>query len=60
MVKNINLFNYKNTSNFTRNKFFFDIIFTYLGYSNNFAEVGLAIAWENSLMVKLQSSKLSL
>lgn len=44
MVKNINLFNYKNTSMFTKNKFFFDIYFTYIGYSNNFAKVGLNIA----------------
>lgn len=44
MVKNINLFNYKNTSAFAKNKFFFDILFTYLGYSNKFAQVGLNIA----------------
>ncbi len=41
MVKNINLFNYKNTSSYTNNKFFFDILFTYLGYTNKFALVGL-------------------
>ena len=58
MVKNITLFNYKNTSVFAKSKFFFDILFNHWGYSNTFAHVGLSIARENSLMVKLQSSKL--
>lgn len=44
MVKNITLFNYKNTSQFVKNKFFFDIIFSYYTYENNYARVSLAIA----------------
>lgn len=60
MVKNINLFNYKNTSQFTQNKFFFDILFGFYlhGNNNNFIRVALATVRENSLMVKPQSSKL--
>lgn len=44
MVKNITLFNYKNTSQFVKNKFFFDIIVNYYTYENNYARVSLAIA----------------
>lgn len=44
MIKNITLFNYKNTTQFTKNKFFFDIIFSFYQYKNNYAQVNLAIA----------------
>lgn len=60
MVKNITLFNYKNTVQFTKNKFFFDIIIEYYNYNNTFAKFAIATARENSLMVKPQSSKLLL
>ena len=60
MIKNINLFNYRNTAQFTKNKFFFDIFFGYFNYNNNFTKFALASLRKNSLMVKPQSSKLSL
>lgn len=60
MVKNINLFNYKNTVQFTKNKFFFDIFIEYYNYNNTFAKFAIATVRENSLMVKPQSSKLLL
>lgn len=44
MVKNINLFNYKNTTQFAKNKFFFDILFGFYMYRNNFAKTSLAVA----------------
>lgn len=44
MVKNITLFNYKNTTQFTKNKFFFDIFFGFYLYRNNFAKASLVIA----------------
>lgn len=44
MIKNITLFNYKNTTQFTKNKFFFDIIFLFYNYENNYAQINLAIA----------------
>lgn len=43
MVKNITIFNYKNTSQFVKNKFFFDTLFGYYNYKNSFAQVGLIV-----------------
>lgn len=60
MVKNITLFNYKNTTQFTKHKFFFDILYGFFLYKNLFTKLGIELVRENSLKVKLQSSKLSL
>lgn len=62
MINNITLFNYKNTSSFTKNKNFYDILVNFYNYQNNFKKLSYNTynIWENSLMVKLQSSKLSL
>lgn len=39
MINNISLFNYKNTSNFLKNKSFYDIIFNFYTYQNNFKKI---------------------
>jgi hypothetical protein len=43
MVKNINLFNYKNSTQFTKNKFFFDIFFGFYIYQNTYARASLSL-----------------
>lgn len=60
MVKNINIFNYKNTTQFTKNSYFYDILISTYYDKNNFTKTSLFLARENSLTVKLQSSKLLL
>lgn len=59
-IKNINLFNYKNTSQYSNNKVFFDILFSFYYKNNYFFKSTVVNLRENSLMVKLQSSKLLL
>lgn len=44
MVKNITLFNYKNSTNFTANKFFFDIFYSIFYNKKNFIEYSYAYA----------------
>lgn len=39
MIKNITLFNYKNTVQWTKNKFFYDIIINFYLYENKFSKV---------------------
>ncbi len=60
MIKMITIFNYKNTTNFTENSFVSDIISYWLHRNYLYTRVYLNFARENSLMVKLQSSKLLL
>lgn len=60
MIKIITLFNYKNTTNFTENSFIGDITSYWLHRNFIYTKIYLNYARENSLMVKLQSSKLSL
>lgn len=43
-VKNISLFNYKNTTQFTANNFFFDIFIKYYTRHNLFSKFSLVIA----------------
>ena len=43
MIKNINLFNYKNGTQFTKNKFFFDIFVKFYMYKNIYATASIAI-----------------
>ncbi len=60
MVKNITLFNSKNTTKFSKNTQFFNIILYFYYKNTNFTKIALSTVRENSLTVKLQSSKLSL
>ena len=39
MINNITLFNYKNTSSFTKNKNFYDILVNFYNYQNNFKKL---------------------
>lgn len=39
MIKNITLFNYKNTVQWTKNKFFYDIIINFYLYENKFSKI---------------------
>lgn len=39
MIKNITLFNYKNTIQWTKNKFFYDIIINFYLYENKFSKI---------------------
>lgn len=39
MINNISLFNYKNTSNFLKNKSFYDILVSFYSYQNNFKKI---------------------
>lgn len=39
MIKNITLFNYKNTTQWTKNKFFYDIIINFYLYKNKFSKI---------------------
>lgn len=39
MIKNITLFNYKNTIQWTKNKFFYDIIINFYLYENKFSNI---------------------
>lgn len=39
MIKNITLFNYKNTVQWTKNKFFYDIIISFYLYENKFSKI---------------------
>lgn len=43
MISNISLFNYKNTTNFTKNKQFYDILFVFFNYSNNFKKISYSV-----------------
>lgn len=43
MISNITLFNYKNTNNYTNNKKFYDILFNYFNYYNNFKKVSYSV-----------------
>lgn len=43
MINNISLFNYKNTTNFTKNKQFYDILFVFFNYSNNFKKISYSV-----------------
>lgn len=39
MINNITLFNYKNSNEFKKNKNFYDILFFYYNYRNNFKKI---------------------
>lgn len=43
MINNITLFNYKNTSEFKKNKNFYEIIILYYNYNNNFKKISYNI-----------------
>lgn len=43
MIDIINLFNYKNTNNFTKNKKFYDIFINFYNYNNNFKKISYCI-----------------
>ena len=61
MITNITIFNYKNTTKFSINSFFYDILLNYYYKSLNFNKIVVKYTIrENSLMVKPQSSKLLL
>lgn len=44
MIKNITLFNYKNSVSFTSNKFFFDIFYSFFYNKKNFIEYSYSYA----------------
>jgi hypothetical protein len=44
MIKNVNIFNYKNTTKFSKNKFFYDLIINFYIYKNLFALSNLNVA----------------
>lgn len=39
MINNISLFNYKNTTNFSKHKNFYDILTNFYTYKNNFKKL---------------------